>query len=214
MDIKNTINEYMNERKPYERYTSFDYCYNYFYKFYKENKIPELADTDNLQISCLQLGFYLASWGMMRSPLLINKSLKHLEELINVISKGNPMLWELDVNNYTDENIDMLFDFKKRIIKALKYNSIVPTDTMVTKIMLGVFGNVPAFDRFFINSCLGVKTFNKKSLMHLKDFYDDNKIVFDSLEYYTLDFDSCIETNIRYTNAKLIDMCGFIDGQK
>ncbi len=42
MNIENCINAFMKGRgrnkgrKPYERYASFDYCYNYFYSFYKE----------------------------------------------------------------------------------------------------------------------------------------------------------------------------------
>ena len=47
-------------------------------------------------------------------------------------------LWEIDVNNYTDENIEFLLNCKDDIVKALgKKNN--PSDTLVTKIMLGVF---------------------------------------------------------------------------
>lgn len=66
MEIEKAIIEYMTQRLPNQRYSSFDYCYNYFYSFYKVNKISELANEKNLQNSCLQLGFYLASWGMFR----------------------------------------------------------------------------------------------------------------------------------------------------
>ena len=52
------------------------------------------------------------------------------------------------------------------------------TDTLVTKIMLGVFGNVPAFDSYFrLGSNMG--TFNEHSLEQIKKFYDKNqKIIF------------------------------------
>ena len=33
-----------------ERYASFDFCYNYFYSFYKQNKLSKLADEKNLAI--------------------------------------------------------------------------------------------------------------------------------------------------------------------
>ena len=52
-------------RKPNERYTSFDYCYNYFQAFRESGEVSALATPTNIQVSCLQLGFYLASWGML-----------------------------------------------------------------------------------------------------------------------------------------------------
>jgi len=66
-------NDKNNGRKPNERLTSFDYCYNHFYSFYKKDKISELASKENFQTSCLQLGFYLASFGMMRGSTFIRK---------------------------------------------------------------------------------------------------------------------------------------------
>ncbi len=81
MNVEKSINQYLvgrgksKGRQPYERFSSFDYCYNHFYSFYRDNRVPELADDRNLQMSCLQLGFYLASWGMLRgSSFLIEKS--------------------------------------------------------------------------------------------------------------------------------------------
>jgi len=53
-------------RQAVERYASFDYCFNYFQTFREEDKIEELADLSHIQLSSLQLGFYLASWGMLR----------------------------------------------------------------------------------------------------------------------------------------------------
>ena len=152
MDIKKSFNQFLEGngknkgRKPDERYASFDFCYNYFYSFYKNRKLSELANKKNLQMSCLQVGFYLASWGMMRgSSFLLEKSVRNFSSLIITISKMNPKLWEIDVADYDEENISLLLDCKQQIINALgKENK--PSDTLVTKIMLGVFANIPAFD--------------------------------------------------------------------
>ncbi len=218
MNINKSINVFLNGRgknkgrAPNERYASFDYCYNYFYSFYRKNKLKDLANANNLQFSCLQLGFYLASWGMMRgSSFLLEKSLRNYNELIVAISKMNRNLWEIDVDNYSDKNIDFLLDCKKQIAEALgKENN--PTDTLVTKIMLGVFANIPAFDKYFKKS-FKVYSLNKKSLLKIKEFYEDNKTIFDSYKIHTFNFLTAKETDIKYTKAKLIDMCGFIDGQ-
>ncbi len=218
MDIKKSFNQFIegNEknkgRKPNERYASFDFCYNYFYSFYKENRFSELANKQNLQMSCLQIGFYLASWGMMRgSSFLLEKSGRNYTNLIVAISKMNPKLWEIDVEDYNEENISLLLDCKQEIIFALGTEN-KPSDTLVTKIMLGVFANIPAFDQYFRKS-LKVHSVNKKSLLKIKKFYLENKETFDSFKIHTFDFSTSKETNNVYTKAKLIDMCGFIDGQ-
>jgi len=218
MDIKKSFNQFLEGngknkgRKPDERYASFDFCYNYFYSFYKNRKLSELANKKNLQMSCLQVGFYLASWGMMRgSSFLLEKSVRNFSSLIITISKMNPKLWEIDVADYDEENISLLLDCKQQIINALgKENK--PSDTLVTKIMLGVFANIPAFDQYFRKS-LKVYLVNEKSLLKIKEFYIKNKEDFDSFKIHTFDFLTSGETNYIYTKAKLIDMCGFIAGQ-
>jgi len=199
-------------RKANERYSSFDFCYNYFYSFYKENRLFELANEKNLQMSCLQIGFYLASWGMMRgSSFLLEKSVRNYKNLIIAISKMNPRLWSIDAGNYSEENISLLLSCKQEIIFALGRENR-PSDTLITKIMLGVFANIPAFDQYFRKS-LRVHSVNKRSLLKVKNFYEENKDVFDSFEIRTFDFSTAKETDITYTKAKLIDMCGFMDGQ-
>lgn len=54
---------------------------------------------------------------------------------------------------------------------------------------------------------------NERSLKKIRDFYLENKIVIDNYQIRTFDFITSEETDITYTKAKLIDMCGFIAGQ-
>jgi len=71
-DIETAVNKYKSQSNPDDRYTSFDYCYNYF------RTTNDL--TQDIEKSCLVLGFYLASWGMFRgSSFLLQKSIKHFE---------------------------------------------------------------------------------------------------------------------------------------
>jgi hypothetical protein len=169
-------------------------------------------------VSCLQIGFYLASWGMMRgSSFLLEKSVLHYSKLILAISKMDPILWEIDVDEYDKQNIEKLLKCRNTIINALKTEEKIPTDTLVTKIMLGVFANTPAFDSYF-NKSFKVYKFNEKSLIKIKDFYIENKDVINSFKILTYKFlpfkeANAKETDVRYTKAKLIDMYGFIDGQ-
>ncbi len=223
MDIQKSFNKFLNGsgknkgRKPNERYASFDFCYNYFYSFYKKDETHKLANKNNIQTSCLQIGFYLASWGMMRgSSFLLEKSIRNFSKLITTISKMDPKLWEIDLNNYNDKNISHLLECKQQIINSLgKENN--PTDTLITKIMLGIFANIPAYDNYFkkfLKKNNYSQTFNASSLKQLQNFYKKNKKDFDTFKIHTFNFLTGKKTKISYTKAKLIDMHGFINGQQ
>jgi hypothetical protein len=214
IDMEKFINQYLGNdgRNPDGKPASFDYCYNYFHSFYKAKRIEKLADNENLQISCLQIGFYLASFGMMRgSSQLLGRSVGSFKKLITAISRMDPKLWEIDLDNYSEETIELLLECKKRITDSLgKENK--PTDNMVTRIMLGVFGNIPTFDQYFKNS-FKMKKVTKKSLLKLKEIYEENKSSLNSFEVHTLDFVTGKETEVVYTRAKLLDIYGYMDGQ-
>lgn len=83
--------------------------------------------------------------------------------------------------------------------------------------MLGVFANVPAFDKNFKKSSIKLRTLNKDSLIILKNFYEENKAIIDSFKVSTIKFsngDEIKTTDVFYTKAKLIDMYGFMDGMR
>ncbi|PML10432.1 hypothetical protein [Vibrio breoganii] len=211
-DIREYILAFEKKHDPYARYASFDYCYNYFHPTTGNDILMDMEK------SCLSLGFYLSSWGMFRgSSFMLDKSSKNFESLIEYIALQNKDTWSVDVNNYTDENVDFLIE---------QYNDIrnifIPKKTshltLVTKIMLGVFGSVPAYDRFFkatfsdiFQDQCGFTSFNKKSLRCLGDFFQHNRNTIEQLSNNraTLDFSTGNSTDKPYTNAKIVDMYGF-----
>jgi hypothetical protein len=218
MDIKKNIKLFTRGsgknkgRKADERYASFDYCFNYFQSFKEGNKIAEIAHSENMLNSCLHLAYYIASWGMLRgSSFLLEKSLKFYVPLIKYISQADMEIWDIDVDSYNDKNINLLLELKNDIgnILGKEHN---PSDTLITKIMLGVFSNIPAFDTFF-RKAFSLYRCNGAALVKIAKFYNDNKIEIDSYKIYTFDFNSGGETNRMYKKAKLIDMIGFIEGQ-
>lgn len=141
----------MDRRGPGQRYASFDYCFNYFQAFREQDQIGGIAERDNVQLSCLQLGFYLASWGMFRSSVLRTRSLKQFEPVIEVIAHTPRRIWDIDAHGYSTETCGLLTSTAAEIRSALQYpDGERPTNTLVTKIMLGVFGNVPAFDNYVV----------------------------------------------------------------
>lgn len=219
INLEANITEYINGDgkpggiNPFERYVSFDYCFNYFQSFRDRGVIEELVDDNSLQTSCLQLGFYLASWGMLRgSSFLLNKSVKFYEPVIKVIAECKPEFWQVDVDSYTSATIDLLLEGKQKISQALGIENN-PTDTLLSKIMLGVFGSVPAFDTNFTRG-FGGGGFNKKTLQRVANFYTDHKTIIDANQRTTIDFVKGEHTKRPYTKAKVIDMIFFIEGSK
>ena len=85
------------------------------------------------------------------------------------------------------------------------------SDTLATKIMLGVYGNVPAFDSAF-KLGFGVSTFGKAALGKIQKFYIENQDVIEKHRVPTIDFVSGEPTDRLYTRAKVIDMIFFIEG--
>lgn len=214
-EIGKLINEFKGRRSGNtHRDASFDLCFYYF----QTNK-EHVAEKDYLEKSCLYLWSYLSSWGMLRgSSYLLTKSPASLKPLIKHIQNYSNV-WDIDVDKYTDENIAKLIAEYKAIEQILKEEILekLPTCTLVTKIMLGVYGNVPAFDVNFTatlkkeykGKCRST-VFNTESLKCIKDLYDKHKDEFNQ-EIKVLDFEDK-ETELQYTKAKLVDMYGFQKG--
>ena len=66
LDIEKNIGEYLGDLDPISRYASFDYSFNFFQFHREQGRLADLLHGEALQLSCLHLGFYLASWGMLR----------------------------------------------------------------------------------------------------------------------------------------------------
>lgn len=129
-----------------KRISSWDLCYNYFNKTKNIDK----------NLAGLHLGFYLASYGMLRgSSEFLNAGIKIFENLA-----------ELLMNNK-----DAGFTEQYNSIKEfLQKNKISPTQTLITKIMLGVYANTPAIDTYFNNTA-------KKYCKGIYEGDDSNKVL-------------------------------------
>lgn len=211
-DFGSVVASYSSKRTPDHRYASFDYCYNYF------RTTSDL--TADMEKSCLVLGFYLASWGMYRgSSSILQRSVKYLQPTIKYIASQNKSLWEIDVDSYNDKNMSKIIDSYHGIKEVLiQKKKKTPSLTLVTKILLGVFGFVPAFDNLFCTTFrlisggkCGFRAVNINALICIRDFYDANKLEIDRLsdETLTYDFSNGEQTSFHYPKAKIIDMYGF-----
>ena len=212
-DLDTTLRSYRDQNGAEERYSSFDYCYGFF------RNTPPRKLIDDMEKSCLAIGFYLASWGMLRgSSFLLQKSARYYIPLIEFISEQDSSLWEIDVDSYSEENVVMLikvYDSIREILVPQKKSHL----TLTTKIMMGVFGNVPAYDQYFCDtmrelSGSGFRSFNETSLKAISDFYQTNRGAINKYHrsIRVRGFTSGKLTELRYPRAKIIDMYGFTKG--
>jgi hypothetical protein len=208
-DIEGNVKRYLGNRNPTARYASFDYCFNYFQSFRERDDVASIAADANRQLSCLQLGFYLASWGMLRgSTDLLQRSVKHLVPLVEAIAAAPDAIWTIDADSYGEKEWTTLRDFAREIRVALPDAT---SDILVTKILLGVFGNVPAFDTYFKKGS-GLSLYGQGALRRVECFYRDNAGVIDRYRVPTLDFNTGAATSRTYSRAKVIDMIFFTEG--
>ena len=99
-----------------------------------------------------------------------------------------------------------LEDYYNDVRKSVKGADITSkvSDTLVTKVLMGTLGCVPAYDRYFIKGIKVTKVstgnYNKESLMKLANFYVENS---DRLEAARQNFKVGA---LSYPQMKLLDM--------
>jgi hypothetical protein len=133
----------------HHRYRSWEHCYQYFHGLTAESVAV------NRDTAALHLGFYLASWGMYRpSGFLFQCGYTVHYGVINKIFQPQfSSLWTRDFGTADNDAdlIPIILDAVQVIREAYKQvaGSREATDTLVTKVILGTFGSLPARDRLF-----------------------------------------------------------------
>lgn len=136
---------------------------------------------------------YLASWGMLRgSTKLLQHSYKiHNDIIPKIVNRNTQKLIEKskapDFYNYL-ENIEEIESLYKNIEEYYDKNKIPPTDTLISKIILGTTSLMPAYDSNLKKGISEQKKYNDylitgkykiSSLKTLFQFYCDNKDMFE-----------------------------------
>ena len=189
----------------FHRYKSWDNCFKSY------------SSSTKTDIHILELAFYLASWGMYRGSggLLQKNHLIHKGAVDIIFSKTSQ---KLKCNQNTEikrEKIKDIIELKDELAKhyssiyftkgAENPKPISPTDTLLSKIILGTLGCVPAYDRYFIGGLKEMKIkhtgFNEASLNELFNFIDDNKNEIDRAQKNIK-----AETQSHYPLMKILDM--------
>lgn len=125
------------------RERSWDLCFDHFQN--------HPAPTDTIELSSLHLGYYLASWGMLRgsSFLLHETNALHYRKAIQVIEKHNDAMRGFDVPQYLDEGCYGKYDQVWTDLRAALIPAGISEVTLVSKVMMGVWGCIPALDTNF-----------------------------------------------------------------
>lgn len=205
------IRTYFDEivKDSHGRYMSWRHCYNAFV----ENRND--ADEKMFDYLALHLAFYLASWGMYRSSsFLLQKDYKvHIPVVRILLEKKYDSLVGISAKGLTeDANLDLLEEVGERIRRA--YVAEQPsfegatnnaTDTLVTKILLGTLGCVPAYDRYYVQAVkqynISAGVYSKESVRDVAVYYLSHMDEFESLR------EKLSTCGTRYPAMKLMDMC-------
>ena len=191
------------------RSRSWEHCYRVF----RDARTDPSPDCDYLS---LHLAFYLASWGMYRgSSFLLQKDYKVLSPIVEEILKPEydclfgvacADLRKLEVQDSLEKlrkYIDGYFDPIREKVAGRKVTTSV-SPVLITKILMGTLGCVPAYDRFFQDGVaiykVTTREYSPNSVLKLVDFYEEHN---DRLEEVRR---GMRVGDLTYPQMKLLDM--------
>ena len=191
------------------RSRSWEHCYRAF----RDARTDPSPDYDYLS---LHLAFYLASWGMYRgSCFILQKDYKVHTPIVKEILKPEydclfgvacvdlrePEVQER-LKNVSDNIANHFGPIRNEVAGRKVASSVSPV--LVTKILMGTLGCVPAYDRFFQDGVATYKVttqeYSLDSVLRLVDFYEEHN---DRLEEARRGMRT---DDLIYPQMKLLDM--------
>ena len=165
------------------RSRSWEHCYRVF----RDARTDPSPDYDYLS---LHLAFYLASWGMYRgSSFLLQKDYKVLVPVVEEVLKPDydclfgiacVRLREPDVQEQLKKLYDCIADHFHPIREEVAGREVTTpvSPVLITRILMGTLGCVPAYDRFFQDGVATYKVttqeYSLESVRRLVDFYEEH----------------------------------------
>ena len=163
------------------RSRSWEHCYRVF-------RDARTAPSSNYDYLSLHLAFYLASWGMYRgSCFILQKDYKvHTPIVEEILKPEYDCLFGLACadlrNNDVWEQYTKLYDkiaayfrpIRNEVAGRVVGSQVSPV--LITKILMGTLGCVPAYDRFFQDGVATYKVttqeYSLESVLRLAGFYE------------------------------------------
>ena len=205
--FKKNLQNYLEESKDeFSRFKSWEHCYFQFQKSFVKSKV----DRDLL---CLWLAWYLASWGMLHNSKLLKNNYKIHRPIVDFIldmdKNDLKCLNNLKCQDWLENRENCQNKLSKLYLEIRDYykkNKISATDTLITKVLLGTLGCVPAFDTLFKEGVCGKGYLRRKTLptdyiTALSVFYVKNKDCIDGIIAESLE-----GKRISYPQMKVLDM--------
>ena len=204
------------ENDEYPRLKAWEFLWEYVWAF--KGDLSALTSKKRIEKTALHLGFYLANWGMYRgsSGLLTNSNLDLIKDLARILFDGDASkLFELTLMDFypSVEELQLkrnqaLLDSVVASIKDFEGARISWTDTLITKILLGVWGEYPALDRFFnvgrvalYPNRINIRKVSGKGLTTLANIIDKEELDFPVLK--------TLKSQLPYPTGRLFDMAIF-----
>lgn len=214
----------------YHRFLSWEHCYDEFGKVF--SGIHTAITNADKDLLALHLATYLASWGMYRgSSFLLQVDYKVHVPVVELITEKDPVVgtifkyrdlfgieWSKLSHNEKTKNLELLFGSSNAIglsdaisgyyekirtnVKGAVKSEV--SKTLVTKVLMGTLGCVPAYDTYFtkgIKKANITSNFSKKSISALINFYYTNRLAFDNARATMI-----IPHDKKYPEMKFLDM--------
>ena len=191
------------------RSRSWEHCYRVF----RDARTDPSPDYNYLS---LHLAFYLASWGMYRgSSFLPQKDYKvHTPIVEEILKPEYDCLFGLACADLRESEVQgSLEKLHKYIAKHFRpiRNEVAGREVaspvspvLITKILMGTLGCVPAYDRFFVDGIkkhkVTTQEYSRKSVRKLAEFYEAHN---DRLEEARRGMRT---EDLTYPQMKLLDM--------
>ena len=181
--------EFYNDLKVDEngRYRSWEHCYSHFIKARGSQEI----DYDYLSLHKVHIPVVKE---------LLNEKYDVLAgiDCIGFKDDSNQKLLQ-DINSFLEQYYDKI----RHKVKGQELKNQL-SFTLITKILMGTLGCVPAYDRYFIagikNQKVATGNYNLKSIMQLVDFYEKNSARFEPVR------EKMKVEGMPYPQMKMIDM--------
>ena len=210
-ELINAVQTFYDDARANEngRSRSWEHCYRVF----RDARTDPSPDYDYLS---LHLAFYLASWGMYRgSCFILQKDYKvHTPIVEEILKPEYDCLFGLACADLRKSEVQMILETVYRNIaehfgpmRDQVAGRAVPSPVspvLITKILMGTLGCVPAYDRFFVDGIKKYKAttqeYSLKSVRKLAKFYEAHN---DRLEEARHGMQT---EDVTYPQMKLLDM--------
>ncbi len=189
----------------------------YFFVYNEMKTANDKEATELKDLLTVHIAMYLSSYGMYRGSSKIFKYFNYkVHEGITeiVLKEEHNFLYDLNHDNFDDKTLKHIYKLyqeiwqeyeKKFTLINHKEDNGIPTKTLVTKIILGIFGCMPAYDSYVEEEL---------KLLEIKHSISNEKKFFESMKEILEHFKDCeLEADKKYPYMKKIDMNLFMIGK-